>query len=684
MSAALQWCQAAPGRRIDARGGAPPAWRSVYPAGMQSAPFPPDEAARRALLESLESLDLLDTAPEPVFDRVTGLAARLLGVPIALFSLVDADRQWFKSRVGLAASQTARTDAFCAHTILDAQPMVVEDALADPRFHDNPLVTGEPHVRFYAGVPVRGTHGEAIGTLCAIDSRPRTLAPADLQVLRDLADIVIEEVRARERLGHARDRLVESGVRERASEDRFRSIVELASVGIALVAPSGAFVSVNPALCTMVGYTEDELLRLTFQDITWPEDLDADLLLLQRLQRREIERYQLEKRYVRKDGAPVWGNLNVSCKAGPGGAVEYYVAMVKDIQAQKTAEQAILDLNAQLEERVRARTRELQNTNSMLTASVVQQRRAECALREREAELRSVIENARDAYICLDERGAVTAWNREAEHTFGWSAPEAMGRPLDTLIIPPEHGAAHRAGMARYLSSGRSALFDTRLELPGRRKDGSPLMLEVRIAALEVNGRRLFSAFLHDISQRKETEARRDFEARHDALTGLGNRRALLEQLPLAQKRAQRTGHALALLFIDLDGFKAVNDTWGHEAGDRLLAEVAERLSLAVRETDSVFRLAGDEFTVILENLGADAASSATAVAEKLVTAVSQPVDLRGGAVPGAAQVGASIGIAVHGPDGAVAAAELIRQADQAMYEAKQAGRGRVRCARAD
>ncbi|WP_296944039.1 PAS domain S-box protein [uncultured Massilia sp.] len=645
---------------------------------MQSAPFPPDEAARRALLESL---DLLDTAPEPVFDRVTRLAARLLGVPIALFSLVDADRQWFKSRVGLAASGTSRADAFCAHTILGEQPLVVEDALADPRFHDNPLVTGEPHVRFYAGVPVRGVHGEAIGTLCAIDSRPRTLAPSDLQVLRDLADIVIEEVRAREGLVRARARLVESGARERASEDRLRSIFALASIGIALVAPDGAFAGVNPALCAMVGYTEAELLDLTFQDITWPEDLDADLLLLQRLRRREIERYQLEKRYVRKDGTAVWVDLNVSCKTGADGAIAYYVAMVKDIQAQKTAEQAILDLNAQLEERVRARTHELQNTNSMLTASVLQQRRAENTLREREAELRSVIENANDAYICLDERGAVMAWNREAERTFGWSAAEAMGRQLDDLIIPPEHAAAHRAGMARYLVTGRSALFDTRLELPGRRKDGSTLMLEVRIAALEVNGRRLFSAFLNDISERKETEARRDFEARHDLLTGLGNRRALLEQLPLAQKRGQRTGHALALLFIDLDGFKAVNDTWGHEAGDRLLAEVAERLTLAVRETDSVFRLAGDEFTVILENLGPDAPGGATAVAEKLVAAVAQPVDLAGGAAPAVARVGASIGIALHAPDATTDAAALIHMADRCMYEAKQAGRGQVRCA---
>ena len=635
----------------------------------------PTEAARQA---ALDALGLLDTAPEPVFDRITRLAARLLDVPVALFSLVDRERQWFKSRVGMGATSTPRAQAFCAHTISKNAPMVIEDARADARFRDNPLVTGQPNIRFYAGVPVRTSEGHAIGTLCAVDSKPRRLAPEDLQAMQDLADIVSKEVQYRERLGVAHERLAETGAAARASEDRLRSIFELASIGIALVAPGGAWIGVNKALCEIVGYTEQELRRLTFQGITHPEDLDADLVLLQRLQRGEIAQYQLEKRYIRKGGEPVWVNLNVSCKTGANGAVEYYVAVVKDIQAQKTAEEAILRLNQELEQRIQARTCELQNTNAMLTAAVVQQRRAESALREREAELRSVIENANDAYICLDECGAVIAWNRQAEQIFGWSADEAMGRPLADLIIPPDYASAHREGMRRFLDTGDSSLFGARMELPGRRKDGSTLMLEVRVAALEVNGRRIFSSFLHDISDRKLLEARREHEARHDALTGLPNRRALLDQLPVAQKRSRRAGQALALLFIDLDGFKAVNDAWGHEAGDHLLERVAARLSGAVRETDAVYRLAGDEFTVVLENVRR--VEDAAAIAEKLIAAVSQPVALD--AV--VAQVGASVGIAMYDPAGAAGAADLIREADHWMYQAKLGGRGQVRWAPPD
>ena len=630
---------------------------------MQTVPLPPGEDERQA---SLDSLGLLDTPPEPVFDRVTRLASRLLGVPITLFSLLDHERQWFKSRVGLDVLETPREQAFCAYTIQQAAPLVVEDSTADARFRDNPLVTGRPHIRFYAGVPVLTSDGQAIGTLCAIDSSPRKLSPDELQTLVDLADMVSREVRYRERL-------VASGTAARASEDRFRSIFELASIGIALVAPGGAWISVNAALCAMVGYSEQELRRLTFQDITHPDDLDVDLLLLQRLQRREIAQYQLEKRYVRKNGEVVWVNLNVSCKTAADGAVDYYVAMVKDINAQKAAEDALRRLNLELEQRIQARTHELQTSNSMLTASMIQQRRAESALRDREAELRSVIENANDAYICLDERGMVIAWNRQAEQTFGWSAAEAMQRPLAELIIPPAHVDAHRDGMRRFLATGDSSMFNTRLELPGLRKDGSTLMLEVRVAALDINGRRIFSGFLHDISDRKLLEAQREHDACHDALTGLANRRALMERLPVATKRSHRTAQALALLFIDLDGFKAVNDAWGHEAGDRLLVAVARRLAEAVRETDSVYRLAGDEFTVVLENVRRPA--DAVAIAEKLIDAVSRPVPLDGGE----ARVGASIGIAMYEAGSKVTAADLIREADYWMYQAKLAGRGQVR-----
>ena len=137
---------------------------------MTQAQRPADESRR---LLALRGLNILDTPPEERFDRITRTAARLFHVPVALVSLVDDERQWFKACVGLDASAAPRDTAFCAFAILGAETMVVPDATRDERFADNPLVTGAPHIRFYAGHPIRAPGGEAVGTLCVIDHRPR-------------------------------------------------------------------------------------------------------------------------------------------------------------------------------------------------------------------------------------------------------------------------------------------------------------------------------------------------------------------------------------------------------------------------------------------------------------------------------------------------------------------------------
>lgn len=157
--------------------------------------LPVDESERVAMLRDL---GLLDTPPEERFDRVTRLAAALFDVPIALVSLVDSNRQWFKSRQGLEAVQTERTVSFCGHAILRPETLVVTDTLTDPRFADNPLVTGPPHIRFYAGRPIAMPGGKRAGTLCIIDRRPRTFDAAALARLNDLACIVEDLIAALE------------------------------------------------------------------------------------------------------------------------------------------------------------------------------------------------------------------------------------------------------------------------------------------------------------------------------------------------------------------------------------------------------------------------------------------------------------------------------------------------------
>ena len=169
---------------------------------MRAPELPANESARQATLDQLR---ILDTPPEARFDRLTRMAARLLNVPIALISLIDRDRQWFKSCVGLDVSETPRSISFCGHAILDRQPLVIEDTWEDERFCDNPLVTGTPNIRFYAGTPLHSADGQALGTLCVIDRKPHTLSEEDRQSLRDLADCAEEQISARELAIHYRE-----------------------------------------------------------------------------------------------------------------------------------------------------------------------------------------------------------------------------------------------------------------------------------------------------------------------------------------------------------------------------------------------------------------------------------------------------------------------------------------------
>ncbi len=153
---------------------------------MPAAPLPPHEAER---LRTLRKLHLLDTPPEERFDRITRIAQRLFDVPIALVTFVDADRQWFKSRQGLDVKETPRDVSFCAHAIHGDELFIIPDASRDERFAGNPLVLGEPGIRFYAGAPLAAPDGRKVGTLCLIDRRPRELTSEQKTALRDLADL---------------------------------------------------------------------------------------------------------------------------------------------------------------------------------------------------------------------------------------------------------------------------------------------------------------------------------------------------------------------------------------------------------------------------------------------------------------------------------------------------------------
>ena len=218
-----------------------------------SSPAPPAEETER--LEALHRYRVLDTAPEPAFDRIAALAARLFGAPIALVSLVDRDRQWFKSTFGMAARETERAISFCGYAILGDGVMVVSDARQDARFALNPLVTGPPRIRFYAAAPLRSPDGYNIGTLSVIDTVPRDpLPPSERRTLEDLAATVVDELHLRLAV-----------LRAEEAEGRFRGLFESSPDAIVMLDPrdpavSWPIVDCNEALCRMNGYQRGELL----------------------------------------------------------------------------------------------------------------------------------------------------------------------------------------------------------------------------------------------------------------------------------------------------------------------------------------------------------------------------------------------------------------------------------------
>ncbi len=236
---------------------------------MRAPEIPADEAAR---LEELRALEVLDTGPEPGLDALTKLAAHLLEVPITLVSLVDGTRQWFKSRVGLEATETPREISFCGHVVAQDAALVVADTAGDPRFFDNPLVTGEPHIRFYAGVPLRSQNGRVMGTLCAIDRLPHILPPEKLELLHLLAGQVADQLEARRQrrlLVEKNAALEQSGARLREGEARLQALFDAMSDGVAELDRTGAIVSCNPAAERILGLTRDQLLGRTSVDPRW-------------------------------------------------------------------------------------------------------------------------------------------------------------------------------------------------------------------------------------------------------------------------------------------------------------------------------------------------------------------------------------------------------------------------------
>ena len=287
----------------------------------------------------------------------------------------------------------------------------------------------------------------------------------------------------------------------------------------------------------------------------------------------------------------------------------------------------------------------------------------EAQVAERTARLQAILDNAADAIVTVDARGTVLSANRATAALFGYPPNHLPGLAFTTLV--PGHGDEDSLGLLARLAGSRP---DER-QLDGLNARGEPLPLAAAVSIVDLAGERLYVCILRDLTEQQRAQARIHRLAHHDPLTGLENRHALGMRLEQQLAQARRTRQPLAVLFIDLDHFKKINDSLGHQAGDELLVGAAARMKDLLRDVDALARLGGDEFIIVL--CGPLSPDSVSAVAVRLVASLQQPYRLAGTT----AHSGASVGVALFPEDGHDADT-LLRHADMAMYAAKREGRG--------
>lgn len=413
----------------------------------------------------------------------------------------------------------------------------------------------------------------------------------------------------------------------RLSEARFRALFDNAGTGVILSDAAGNYIHCNPAFCTMVGYSDAELQSMTYLDITHPDDIDSHRQLRDDMIAGRLDSYEVTKRYIRRDGATLWVRLTITAmREGPDNQLRFTVAVVEDVTEKK-----------RLEDHMR------------LAATV--------------------FEATGEGLFVTDDKRRIIHVNPAFTELTGYSAEEVLGRTPKFLASgrhPPE-----------FYDHIFKALTETgkwQGEIWNRRKTGEMFAEWLNISVVRNDRGEIsnYVAVFSDITSRKQDEERLSYQANHDPLTRLPNRTLFQERLSRALTRAHRNQSIVALLFIDLDFFKQVNDTLGHLAGDILLQQVAERLSSCVRQGDTVARLAGDEFTVILEDITEP--RDGAVVAHKILSLLAEPFDLQGHE----ARISSSIGVALYPSDGGDAQT-LIKLADAAMYRAKHQGRNACR-----
>lgn len=413
---------------------------------MREPPVPENETAR---LAALHQLGILDTQAEERFDRITRIAKIHFDVAIALVSLVDADRQWFKSCQGLDASETPRNISFCGHAILRDNVFVVTNAIEHPDFADNPLVIGPPNIRFYAGAPLHAEDGERVGTLCIIDPKPRTFSAEDAEILRDLANCVEGELA----LAHIR------------KSERFLKAIADSMPGLVAYWDRNLVCRfANAPYLKWFGKPAESIIGTSMLDLLGDQRFADNQRYIQGALAGRPQYFEWILSKADDSIGYTWANYIPDIDLY--GKVAGFFVLVTDVTPMKEAERQVSDA---------------------------------------ENRLRAILNSLMDGIITIDGKGIIIAVNPAAVRLFGYAVEEVTGQNIK-MLMPEPNRSSHDGHLARYQTKEQTQVIGVGRELEGQTKAGRLFPMELTVTEIEIDGRRMFVGVIRDLSERKKIE----------------------------------------------------------------------------------------------------------------------------------------------------------------------------------
>jgi diguanylate cyclase (GGDEF)-like protein/PAS domain S-box-containing protein len=586
---------------------------------MTVAPLPQNESAR---LAALADYLILDTASEAIFDCITALASKVCDAPISLITFIDQDRQWFKSTYGTPPEirQTSRDIANCAHTILSTDLTEITDMTKDLRFSDNPL-NKEYNLKFYAGVPLAVDGDLNIGTLCILDTKPKKLTEEQKDFLKNLSQIIVSFLIAKK--GMSQITLLGQMLESSFNEIYIFDIPDLQCT----YANQGALTSLQFTLDEIKDKNLYALLN-SYKKI----EIDDFLKLLTTQQKPYIV---AENTFVRKDNSsyPVEMRIQLTAAQSKPGVI----VIANEITLRKEAEKKLIALNETLETRVQDRTNEVKNSLALIKAT---------------------LQSTTDAILVINNENIVI------DHNFKYSQinlkqkinPKSGLNIIFSLLIDKE------SFQNKLLVLQQASELDSFDELHFTDKRIFEAYSQPQIVNNKITGR---VWCFRDVTSERNMQSELIHRATHDSLTNVPNRLLLEDRLNQAIVQADKTETIIAFLMIDIDRFKSINDSYGHQEGDLLLKEISLRIKAVIRPHDTVARLGGDEFIVLLTLINDK--DEISKLVNNIQIAIAKNYNCKNKII----NISSSIGISIY-PKDTSNPSTLMKNADVAMYHSKQ------------